>query len=86
AGVRIALDDFGTGNLPLGKLKELPVSSVKMDKVFIDEIGQSESQEAIAESIISLGHKLNMEMVAKGVDNQEQLDYLIKEKCDNIQG
>jgi|GEM_PF-1288495 len=85
-GVRITLTDFGTGNIPLSHLKNMPINMVKLDKEFIDEIDQSDQQGALTESIISLVHKLNIEMLAGGVENKEQFDYLIKGKCDNIQG
>jgi PAS domain S-box/diguanylate cyclase (GGDEF) domain len=86
AGIRIVLDNFGTGNLSLGYLKKLPVNMVKIDKVFIDEIGQNNSSGTLAKSLISLVHELNIEMIAEGVENREQLDYFVKEKCDNVQG
>ncbi|HWQ43800.1 MAG TPA: GGDEF domain-containing phosphodiesterase [Desulfosporosinus sp.] len=85
-GIRITLTDFGTGNLALSHLKNMPINMVKLDKEFIDEIDQSNPQGALTESIISLVHKLNIEMLAGGVENKEQFDYLIKGKCDNIQG
>ena len=85
-GIRITLTDFGTGNLALGQLKKMPINMVKLDKEFIDEIDPSNPQGALTESIISLVHKLNIEMLAGGVENKEQFDYLIKGKCDNIQG
>lgn len=85
-GIRITLADFGTGNIALGQLKKMPINMVKLDKEFIDEIDPSNPQGVLTESIISLVHKLNIEMLAGGVENKEQLDYLIKGKCDNIQG
>ncbi|HEY8909997.1 MAG TPA: EAL domain-containing protein [Desulfosporosinus sp.] len=85
-GIRITLADFGTGNLALTHLKKMPINMVKLDKEFIDEIDPSNPQGALTESIISLVHKLNIEMLAGGVENKEQLDYLVKGKCDNIQG
>ncbi|HWQ72543.1 MAG TPA: EAL domain-containing protein [Desulfitobacteriaceae bacterium] len=86
AGVRIVLDNFGTGNLSLAQLKKLPVNMVKIDKIFIDEIGQDNTTGTIAKSLISLVHELNIEMIAEGVENKEQLDYFIKEKSANVQG
>jgi polar amino acid transport system substrate-binding protein len=86
AGIRIVLDNFGTGNLSLGHLKKLPVNMVKIDKVLIDDIGQDDSSRTLAKSLISLVHELNIEMIAEGVEKKEQLDYFIKEKCDNVQG
>lgn len=85
-GVRITLIDFGTGKLSISDLKTLPINMVKLDKEFIHEIDQPRPQDALAESIISLVHKLNIELIAGGVENKKQFDYLIKGKCDNIQG
>lgn len=85
-GIRITLSDFGSGNLALSYLKKLPINMVKLDKEFINEIDHAGPQGALTESIISLVHKLNIEMLAGGVENKEQFDFLIKGKCDNIQG
>ncbi|MDR3543042.1 MAG: EAL domain-containing protein [Desulfosporosinus sp.] len=85
-GIRITLADFGTGNLALGQLKKMPINMVKLDKEFIDEIDPTNPHDTLTESIISLVHKLNIEMLAGGVESKEQFDYLIKGKCDNIQG
>lgn len=85
-GVRITLADFGTGNFSISDLKKLPVNMVKLDKEFIHEIDQSSYQDALAESIISLMHKLDIELIASGVENIKQYDYLLRGECDNIQG
>lgn len=85
-GIRITLTDFGTGKLSISDLKKLPINMVKLDKEFIHEIDQTRPQDALAGSIISLVHKLNIGLIASGVENKEQLDYLIKGNCDNIQG
>lgn len=85
-GIRITLTDFGTGKLSIRDLKKLPINMVKLDKEFIHEIDQTRPQDALAESIISLVHKLDIELIAGGVENKIQFDYLSKGKCDNIQG
>ena len=85
-GIRITLTDFGTGKLSISDLKKLPINMVKLDKEFIHEIDQTRPQEALAESIISLVHKLDIELIAGGVENKKQFDYLSKGKCDRIQG
>ncbi|WP_158408583.1 EAL domain-containing protein [Desulfosporosinus fructosivorans] len=85
-GIRITLTDFGTGKLSISDLKKLPINMVKLDKEFIHEIDQPRPQDALAESIISLVHKLNIELIAGGVETKKQFDYLIKGNCDNIQG
>ncbi|MFZ3131554.1 MAG: EAL domain-containing protein [Desulfosporosinus sp.] len=85
-GIRITVTDFGTGKLSISDLKKLPINMVKLDKEFIHEIDQTSPHDALAESIISLVHKLDIELIAGGVENIKQFDYLIKAKCDNIQG
>jgi diguanylate cyclase (GGDEF)-like protein/PAS domain S-box-containing protein len=86
AGVRIALDDFGTGYSSFSYLKKLPINLLKIDKAFVKEIDPAKPQNALIDLIISLGHKLNIETIAEGVENQEQMDYLTKGECDNLQG
>ncbi|MDR3287806.1 MAG: EAL domain-containing protein [Peptococcaceae bacterium] len=86
AGVRIAVSDFGSGQLSFNHLMKLPIRLVKMDKSFFEETGHSDSQNLMTASIISFAHKLNIELLAEGVETQEQVDYLIRENCDNIQG
>ncbi len=85
-GVRIALDDFGKGYSSLSRLRQLPVSTLKIDKSFIDKIGQEEKDTSLVEQIISIGKILGMSVVAEGVENRRQLQYLTQNKCDKIQG
>lgn len=85
-GVGIALDDFGTGYSSLSYLRKLPINLLKIDKAFIQEIGLLNPYNELTESIISLVHKLNIKTMAEGVETLEQLNYLIKAKCDLIQG
>lgn len=85
-GIRIALDDFGTGYASLSYLQMLPINVLKIDKTFIDQIIQSESNNHIVGNIISLAHQLGIEVVAEGVEYEEQLNYLVEQKCDYIQG
>lgn len=86
AGVRIALDDFGTGYSSLSYLRTLPIHALKIDKSFVREIDPSNLHFDLCQSIIALVDKLNIETIAEGVENQEQLDYLVEAKCDNLQG
>lgn len=81
-GIRIALDDFGTGYSSLNYLKQLPISTLKIDKSFVDNI----NADNLTEHIITIGKSLGMSIVAEGVERQEQLDYLIRHECDKIQG
>lgn len=81
-GVRIALDDFGTGYSSLGLLKDLRVSTLKIDKVFIQDPGAADLTRMIAR----LGHTLGAEIVAEGVETEEQLRFCRRAGCDRIQG
>jgi len=85
-GVRLSLDDFGTGYSSLTYLQRLPVNTLKIDKSFIDMIMMEQGQPAIIGSIIGMAHILKMNVVAEGVEKQQQLDYLSKNDCDCIQG
>ena len=85
-GIRIALDDFGTGYSSLSYLKNIPLTTLKIDKTFIDNITQSTSGTDITDSIINLGHKLKLNIIAEGVENKQQLQYLANNHCDMIQG
>lgn len=85
-GVKIAIDDFGTGYSSLNYLKSLPIDSVKIDKSFIDGICMNTNEESIVEGIILLAHKMQLEVVAEGVEVKEQLEILRKKQCDKIQG
>ena len=81
-GLRIALDDFGTGYSSLGLLKDLKVSTLKIDKLFI----QDPSASVLTKMIARLGHTLGAEIVAEGVETEEQLKYARRAACDRIQG
>jgi len=84
-GVRIALDDFGKGYSSLSYLKQLPISTLKIDKSFIDNIS-IESDNNLTGHIITLGKSMRMRVIAEGVEKQGQLDYLVQHECDEIQG
>ena len=85
-GVRLALDDFGTGFSSLSNLQHLPISLVKIDKSFVQELGQSADAEHIIRAIISLAHSLQISVVAEGVETEGQLEFLRQQHCDEIQG
>lgn len=85
-GVRIALDDFGSGYSSLTYLKKLPIAALKMDKAFVDDIAVGGVDAAITGSIIELAHQMGLQVVAEGVENEDQLRYLREKKCDIIQG
>ncbi|BBH23753.1 hypothetical protein Back11_50980 [Paenibacillus baekrokdamisoli] len=85
-GVRIALDDFGKGFSSLSYIKQLPIDIVKIDKSFLDHIEHSLVDRAVVESIISLVQRIDMEVVAEGVEDQEQLRILQEIGCHYVQG
>lgn len=85
-GIRIALDDFGTGYASLNYLQMLPINILKIDKSFIDKINKVESMNQIILYIINLAHQLGVEVVAEGVEYEEQLNFLTRMGCDFMQG
>ncbi|MEJ2682183.1 MAG: EAL domain-containing protein [Gammaproteobacteria bacterium] len=86
SGVRTVIDDFGTGYSSLAYLKRFPVSTLKIDKEFIADVPSDSSDAAIVEASIDMAHRLGLEVVAEGVENQVQLDFLKKLNCDIAQG
>ena len=85
-GVSISLDDFGTGYSNLKKLKEFPIDKLKIDKSFIDGIPNDESDVALTKIIIEIGKILNMKLIAEGVENIQQKDFVFNNKVEFIQG
>lgn len=85
-GIRIALDDFGTGYSSFNYLTQMPIDTLKMDKSFVDNISTNSKDCYVAETIISLAHKLNITVVAEGVEASDQLRILQKNSCDILQG
>ena len=85
-GIGIALDDFGKGYSSLNYIMHLPISTLKIDKSFVDNIFVDAEYNEITCHIINMGKSLGMSIVAEGVENKEQLEYLKKYKCDKIQG
>ena len=85
-GVQLSLDDFGTAYSSLTYLRNLPVKSLKIDKSFVDRITTDDNTAKIINSIIHMAHNLDMEVVAEGVETEQQLAFLRKNGCDLIQG
>jgi diguanylate cyclase (GGDEF)-like protein/PAS domain S-box-containing protein len=85
-GVRIAMDDFGTGYSSLSYLQSFPFDKIKVDRTFIANLGRSEQSAAIVRAVIALGRGLDLPVVAEGVETEEQLRFLARERCNEIQG
>lgn len=85
-GFSIAIDDFGTGYSSLAYLSQFPIDVLKIDLSFVQKIGKSRQDEIIIETIINLGHSLNLKVLAEGVETEEQLEFLKAKGCDYIQG
>jgi len=85
-GVRIAMDDFGTGYSSLSYLQAFPFDTIKIDRTFISNLHRNEQSAAIVRAVIGLGRGLNMPVVAEGVETPEQLGFLSREACSEMQG
>ncbi len=85
-GIKLAIDDFGTGYSNLSALKTFPVARLKIDKSFIDHLPVNENDQAVVSAVISLGQKLKMRVIAEGVETDDQVAFLRRNNCDEIQG
>lgn len=85
-GIQISLDDFGTGYSSLSYLKLFPIHKLKIDRSFIKDIVKSEDDKAIVATIIAMAHHLKMNIIAEGVETEDQLRFLLDNGCDDIQG
>lgn len=85
-GIRLSIDDFGTGYSSLSYLKRFPVDILKIDQAFVRECQSNHQDAAICMAIITLGKSLGLQIVAEGVENQAQLEFLKTQRCDIYQG
>lgn len=85
-GIKIAIDDFGKGFSSLNYLKHFPIDTLKIDKSFVWDMLSDSKNEAIVTTIITLAHKLNLNVIAEGVETEDQLSFLKMNQCDEVQG
>jgi len=84
--IKIAIDDFGTGFSSLNHIRTLPIDTIKIDKSFVADIGIDKKDEAIVKTIIAMAHNLDVKVIAEGVENKLQYEFLQQHQCDLMQG
>lgn len=86
AGVCISLDDFGTGFSSMSYLRHLPLNSIKIDRTFVRDVDRDARNASICRALLQLGHSLDLVMIAEGVERPEELEWLRRHGCDQVQG
>ncbi len=86
AGIELSIDDFGTGYSSFSRLRELPLSRIKIDRSFVHGIPENQDDNSIVKAIICVAHEMGMEVVSEGVENDAQAEFLSKVNCDLLQG
>lgn len=84
--IKVAIDDFGTGHSSLGSLSEFSIDALKIDRKFIRNIPGNHHNASLTAAMIGLAHNLGLKVVGEGIENQEQLDFLSNNRCDEGQG
>ncbi|WP_287817580.1 EAL domain-containing protein, partial [Idiomarina sp.] len=85
-GMSLAIDDFGVGYSSLSYLKNFPVTSLKVDRSFVKDLPHNEDDATITQAIISLARNLNIQLVAEGIETEEQVEFLLQRECSTGQG
>jgi diguanylate cyclase (GGDEF)-like protein/PAS domain S-box-containing protein len=85
-GVKLSLDDFGTGYSSLAYLQHFPLDALKIDQSFTRRIGERPDGAVVVDAVIALAHRLHLRVVAEGVETEAQRDYLLQQRCDELQG
>ncbi len=86
SGISIAVDDFGTGYSTLNYLQKLPVDIIKVDQQFIRDIPHSTEDMTLVKAVIAMAHSMGLDVVAEGVETEEQASFLRKHSCEELQG
>ena len=85
-GIQVAIDDFGTGYSSLAYLKEFDIDYLKIDQAFVKNLFSESTEEALCEAIIVMAHKLDLKVIAEGIETEEQFEILKDMQCDYGQG
>ena len=85
-GVRISIDDFGTGYSSMSRLRRFPIDALKIDRSFVEEVVTDRGDAAIVAALITMGHGMRLRVTAEGVEAADQMAFLRRHECDELQG